>query len=464
MIFGKLWRSIMAQINKLANFFWTADPIAQMQYEYDLAVDQLKEGREGLEQYRALVERVTRQVADRPAARRQPGSQGQGLPAGRRPRDGGQVRPGAAEGQERAGRERGASSRCTRRPTTTTSPRSSTPRSKLAEIREKIAKYDAELKMSRAEAEMAKLATDFNFDVTTDFGQIEQVIQDKIGLNRAKVRVAADLSGEGLVDIKREQAMEKALADQALQAVRGRDGPGHARDGQGRRSRRRSLGRRSASRPQAAVDRAMHRVTASSQLPLNDALAKPPIDRAPRRSCPTGIRPGHASWPSCISPARPACSSCTATCTTWSAARRRRRRRATAACRSSWRRRSSARGTSCCSYDLGRGLRPLAGERRRRGCKAWCSTCRARSGEPAAWPRDPDKVLLTARAAASSGTCSKRPAESQEHRASCSSTPSTWCRRAIWTRWPAARRPRLVRLLELGAEPATSSGSTSRSA
>ena len=61
---------------------------------------------------------------------------------------------------------------------------------KLIELRQRIQKYDAELKMSRAEAEMAKLAQDFNFDVTTDFGQIEQVIQDKIGLNRAKARVA----------------------------------------------------------------------------------------------------------------------------------------------------------------------------------------------------------------------------------------------------------------------------------
>src|SRR5262249_58542952 len=87
---------------------------------------------------------------------------------------------------------------------------------KLASVREKIAKYDAELKMSKAEAEMAKLAQDFNFDVTTDFGQIEQVIQDKISLNRAKVRVAADLSGEGLAEVQREQAMEKALAEQAL--------------------------------------------------------------------------------------------------------------------------------------------------------------------------------------------------------------------------------------------------------
>ena len=70
--------------------------------------------------------------------------------------------------------------------------------------------------MSRAEAELAKLSQDFNFDVTTDFGQIEQVIQDKISLNRAKVRVASDLSSEGVADIKAEQQMEKAMADQAL--------------------------------------------------------------------------------------------------------------------------------------------------------------------------------------------------------------------------------------------------------
>ena len=62
MIIGKLWRSLKAQMNKLANYFWTADPIAQMQYEYDQAVEQLKGGREGLAQYRALVERVSRQV------------------------------------------------------------------------------------------------------------------------------------------------------------------------------------------------------------------------------------------------------------------------------------------------------------------------------------------------------------------------------------------------------------------
>jgi phage shock protein A len=87
---------------------------------------------------------------------------------------------------------------------------------KLSDLKTKIQKYDADLKLSRAEAELAKLAQSFNFDVTTDFGQIEDVIQDKIGLNRAKVRVAADLSGEGLEDIKKEEAVQKAMADTAL--------------------------------------------------------------------------------------------------------------------------------------------------------------------------------------------------------------------------------------------------------
>jgi len=62
-ILHKFWSAFVAQVNKIANIFWEADPVAQMRYEYDRAVEQLKEGRTGLEQYRGLVERVTRQVA-----------------------------------------------------------------------------------------------------------------------------------------------------------------------------------------------------------------------------------------------------------------------------------------------------------------------------------------------------------------------------------------------------------------
>jgi hypothetical protein len=89
---------------------------------------------------------------------------------------------------------------------------------KLIQLREKITKYDAELKMSAAEAEIAKLSETFDMNLTTDFGEIEQVIQQKIDQNRGKVRVAADLSEKGIAEIKAEERMQGELAEQALQS------------------------------------------------------------------------------------------------------------------------------------------------------------------------------------------------------------------------------------------------------
>jgi phage shock protein A len=215
MILGKLWHSLMAQINKIANFFWTSDPIAQMQYEYDLAVAQLTDGRKGLEQYRALVERVSRQVAmgkDRVAKLEAQ------LKAYLSTGDRETAAKFALELQKAKGdlAENEGQLKMHEEAYTNNVAKIQHAMKKIGDVKEKIQKYDAELKMSKAEAEMAKLATDFNFDITTDFGQIEQVIQDKIGLNRAKARVAADLSSDGLADIKHEQAMESAMAENAL--------------------------------------------------------------------------------------------------------------------------------------------------------------------------------------------------------------------------------------------------------
>ena len=215
MILGKLWKALAAQMNKIANFFWTADPIAQLQYEYDKAVDQMKEGREGLEQYRALVERVTRQVnGDRQHVASLEARIKAYLQAGERETASKFALELQQAKKQLAENEAQLKLHETAYNNNVTKIKHAT--KKLSELKNKIAKYDADLKLSRAEAELAKLAQTFNFDITTDFGQIEDVIQDKIGLNRAKVRVAADLSGEGLEDIKREESVEKAMADNAL--------------------------------------------------------------------------------------------------------------------------------------------------------------------------------------------------------------------------------------------------------
>ena len=215
MIIGKLWRSLKAQMNKLANYFWTADPIAQMQYEYDQAVEQLKGGREGLAQYRALVERVSRQVeGDKRHVAQLEGKVKSYLQAG----DSATASKFALELQKAKTEMAENMSQLTMHETAYENNIKKIKRatSKVGEIKEKIKKYDAEIKMSRAEAELAEIAGSFDFDVTTDLGQIESILQDEIDTNRAKARVTADLSEQGLEEIEREEAAEAAMANDAL--------------------------------------------------------------------------------------------------------------------------------------------------------------------------------------------------------------------------------------------------------
>jgi phage shock protein A len=215
MIFGKFFGAIRAQFNKLANFFWEADPIAQMQYEYDSAVEQLKEGRVGLEQYRGLVERVGRQVKDGESQVAKLTAQAKAyLKAGDRETAGSfalqltKAKAGLEENRQQLAMHEQAYGNNLKK--------IQFANKKLVDVKDKIQKYDADLKMSSAEAEVAKLSQSLNFDVTTDFGQLEDVIQRRIDANRGKVRVAADLSSEGLGRIEAEERMEKSMADDAL--------------------------------------------------------------------------------------------------------------------------------------------------------------------------------------------------------------------------------------------------------
>jgi hypothetical protein len=163
MILGKLWKAIAAQFNKLVNAIRGYDPIAEMQYEYDRSVDQIREGREGLAQYRALVERVTRQVNDQIK------------------------RVSVLEAKIKAYLNAGD--------------------------RDSAGRIALELK--RAKEDQAENEKQLAIHEQA-FGQAEQMIQDQIDKNRARVRVAADMSGEGIEEIQREVAVEKSMADDAL--------------------------------------------------------------------------------------------------------------------------------------------------------------------------------------------------------------------------------------------------------
>ena len=216
MILHKFWAAFVAQINKVANLFWEADPVAQMRYEYDRAVEQLKEGRTGLEQYRGLVERVTRQVAaNRGHVQKLEAETKAYLKVGDRT-----TAAKFALELQKAKEELVANEQQLQMHETAYGnnlKKIQHANEKLIELREKITKYDAELKMSAAEAEIAKLSETFDMNLTTDFGEIETVIQQKIDQNRGKVRVAADLSEKGMAEINAEERMRGQLAEQALQ-------------------------------------------------------------------------------------------------------------------------------------------------------------------------------------------------------------------------------------------------------
>lgn len=215
MIVHKFWSAFMAQINKIANLFWESDPIAQMRYEYDRAVEQLKEGRTGLEQYRGLVERVTRQVsANKSHVQKLEAETKAYLKAGDRATAAKFALELQKAKEELAGNEQQLAMHETAYGNSLRKIQHAN--EKLIELREKIQKYDAELKMSSAEAEIAKLSETFDVNLTTDFGEIESVIQQRIDQNRGKVRVAADLSQKGIAEIDAQERMQAQLAEQAL--------------------------------------------------------------------------------------------------------------------------------------------------------------------------------------------------------------------------------------------------------
>ena len=215
MILGKFFGAIAAQFNKLGNWIFNKDPIAAMQYEYDKAVEQLKEGRVGLEQYRGLVERVSRQVKEGDARVAKLTSQAKAyLKIGDREKASlvalqltkekttlGENQAQLAMHEESYGNNLKKIQHANK---------------KLGELKDKIHKYDADLKMSEAEAEVAKLSQTFNMDLTTDFGQLEDTIQRKIDTNRGAARVAADMSKQGLDVIENDERLESAMAEDAL--------------------------------------------------------------------------------------------------------------------------------------------------------------------------------------------------------------------------------------------------------
>jgi phage shock protein A len=219
MIFQKIGTAISAFFNSIANMLIARDPVSVMQLEVDRQAERLKVAREGVEQYRGLVERVARQVAAGTA---------------NVTRLTGQIKAHLKAGNEEMAAQLAVQLKAAKDELTANQEqlkmhedayknhllKLQEGNKNMQKLHEKTLKYSAELKMSAAEAEIARVAESLDANLkgnlTTDLGQIESVIQNQIDQNRGKARVAADLSSQGVDEIKANQRAEQAQAMELL--------------------------------------------------------------------------------------------------------------------------------------------------------------------------------------------------------------------------------------------------------
>jgi len=216
-ILGRIKRLFMALANVFVGGLEDKYLIEIAENELRNQGERLKEAREGLVQYRALVESVTRQVNDESNREKELTARiKSAISAGNR--DMAKTLAMQLEGvkndltknrEQLALHEQSYQNNLLKMQDAIR---------RMEEQRQQLQKLKADVKMEEALAQISETASAFNMNVgrTTDFGEIIGRINDRIDKARGRARVAADLSSEGLEEIKAEQAMRDARADEVL--------------------------------------------------------------------------------------------------------------------------------------------------------------------------------------------------------------------------------------------------------
>ena len=219
MIAGKFATAIRAFFNKIANALWEADPHAILQLEVDNATQQIQVARQGLEQYRGLVERVSMQVAAGKQNAQRLESQIKGhLQAGNREVAGQlaiqlqQIKQDLASNEQQLGMHTEAYNNNLLK--------LQQGQKDIATLRQKAQKLKADLQMAKAEAEIARVAEAVSESAIPNFstkvGQATELMEEQIARHRGQARVAADMSSRGVEEIKASKAAESALGENLL--------------------------------------------------------------------------------------------------------------------------------------------------------------------------------------------------------------------------------------------------------
>jgi len=214
---GRLLVAVSAQFGKVFKWIWGIDAIAVYQAEVDRSADEIQQAGEGLEQYRGLVSRLQRQVAngEKEVVR---------LTA--------KIKTLLTENSEEKAAEYAIQLKKEQVALVENKSQLKSyeyayqdnlkkvryANEKIKGAKEKAEKMQADLRLSKAEAETAKLAQRFNINtnITSGLGEIEDEIQRQIDANRAKGQVIRDLSQDGLDQIEEDEKIQKAEAKELL--------------------------------------------------------------------------------------------------------------------------------------------------------------------------------------------------------------------------------------------------------
>lgn len=210
--------AVSAQFGKLFKWVWGIDPIAVYQAEVDRSAEEIQQAGEGLEQYRGLVSRLQRQVANnekeeirltqKVKALLQEGDENKASEYAVQLK---KVQGELAENRSQLSSYENAYNANLKKVKYAND--------KIRSAKEKAEKMQAELRLSKAEAEVSKLAQSFNVKTASVDGltEIEEEIQRQIDANRAKGQVMRDLSQDGLDQMEEDEKIQRAQAKELLE-------------------------------------------------------------------------------------------------------------------------------------------------------------------------------------------------------------------------------------------------------
>ncbi len=212
------WQAVCAQVNKASRFLWRADPIAIYQAEIDKTAEEVQQAGEELAEYRGIISRLERDVAndEKEAERLKQIIKGL-LQDGDEKKATNYVidlqrvqkrleKNAKLLAEKKVGYELNLK-------------KVKYANQKIREKRDKAAEMQSDLRISKSDARVTQLNQDFKVKTSAldNLDEIEEEIQRQIDVNQAKGQVIHDLGNDGLHELEEMDRLEQQKAQLMLE-------------------------------------------------------------------------------------------------------------------------------------------------------------------------------------------------------------------------------------------------------